>query len=225
MAVPLYPAEAPVYLLVAAETVPGKFDRGDITSIRAKGSFRSDWCVLPKWLWITLTDKSSNQVKVYLTSWKIEFVHTLVTQNAEGWHFEIAVDPDLISASELNKNQIKQVMADYLTDCATQWDNYWYGASIHAWTSSSITIDIPKPIQGNAAYGGTDPEWILYYESQWNAFLQELKHDFHDKFAAIVVNNGYKFSEAAVNAVIGMGGEWEGTHTQALNYIVDKLSE
>ena len=38
MAVKLYPAESPVYLMVAARDFPGKYTKGDIVEVCAKGT-------------------------------------------------------------------------------------------------------------------------------------------------------------------------------------------
>jgi len=225
MAANLYPADPPVYLQVAARDYPNKFKKGDIVEVYAKGTLKSDWCVPPDWVWAEITDKSKNQVNVYLSNWQIKFVHTLDAQNAKGWRYTIEVDPEVISVSEKNKSQMKQEMIDYLSPQFTDFSSLWYKCSIHDWSPTGITLDIPKPIQGNSEYDDTDPEWILMYESQWDLFRQELRHDFHDKFADVADVRRYYFNPASVDSVVASGGEWSGTHTQALNHIIDKLSE
>ena len=216
----------PTHLIVAAMDLPGKFSKGDIVETMGAGHTIGDWIAPPKFILATITDKSRNQVSAYLKSWNIIFIHTLLNQNDDGWRFEIAVDPAVISASELNKNEIKQIMADYLERQAISWNSYWYKSAIFGWTASSITIDIPKPSQGNPAYDGLDPEWILYYESDWPGFLRQLEHDFHDKFSEVANVRRYKFNPDSVDSVIAnLNGVWEGTHTQALNHIIDKLAE
>ena len=225
MAANLDSTSPPVYLQVAARDYPNKFSKGDIVEVYAKGTLKSDWCVPPDWIWAEITDKSKNQVNAYLTSWQIRFVQTLMNQNATRWRYRIEVDPVYISASELGKFEIKQEMSNYLENSAIDWSNLWYKSNIVSWNNAGIVIDIPKPTQGNTLYDGTDPEWILVWESNWTGFLQELKHDFHDKFATTLDIRRYYFNPDSVDTVIASGGEWSGTHTEALNHIIDKLSE
>jgi hypothetical protein len=225
MAANLQPQNPPVYLILAARDFPGKYMKGDIVEVCAKGTLKSNWCAPPNFLWVTVTDKSKLQVNVYLNGWPLEFVHTLLNQNNEGWRYKIEVDPVFISVSELNKNEIKQKMADYIEQCSLRWNDWWYKTTIQNWSASSLTLNIPKPVQGNPAYDGLDPQWILMWESNWPEFLQQLENDFTDKFAIIVNIRRYYFRGTSVDSVIAAGGEWSGTHAQVLNHIVDKLSE
>jgi hypothetical protein len=226
-----------VLLLVAGEDKPTKFIiKGDIWEVisafteggvpRGFGSQdpRNNPAALGRWCIGEISDKSKNQVNAYLQRWKIQFEHTLINQNAKGWRFDIEVDPVYISASEKNKNQIKQEMIDYLEENFTRWNSYWYSCSINAWTSSGITIDITKPIQGNSRYGGTDPEWILLFESNWTQFLVELKNDFHDKFSTTLELRRYRFKPASVDTVTVGGGYIEMAAAEALNHIEDKIA-
>lgn len=225
MAANLDPTIPPVYLQVAAMDFPGKFRKGDIVEVYASGTLKSDWCVPPDWCWAEITDRSKNQVNAYLTGWNIQFVQTLMNQNATRWRFRIEVDPVYISASELGKYEIKQEMTDYINGHVTHWASLWYKCSIVSFNNAGIVIDIPKPYQGNTMYDGTDPEWILMWETNHTGFLKELRDDFHDKFATVLDIRRYYFNPDSVDIIIGQGGEWVGTHTQALNHIIDKLSE
>lgn len=148
---------------------------------------------LPDFIHLILTDCEASQVESFLDGWDIKYDFTIVNENELGYRLRAEVDPIYISASDMGKNEIKTEMQDWATNL---------GFSVVNFTSSSMTVDVPKP-----------------------ANTLQLKIDFNDAFSSVLDIRRYYFSSSDVDGVVSSGGEMTLTRTQALNNIVDKLDE
>jgi hypothetical protein len=148
---------------------------------------------LPDFIQLTISDATLEGVEHFLNDWPLRYTHSIVMQNASGYRLLVEVDPDYISASNVGKDQIKNAMQEWVSQM---------GGTVNAFSSNSMTFDIPKPVN-----------------------LQELKADFDDKFKDVLDIRRYYFGADAVNAGIAAGGQITLTKAQALAKLIDKLAE
>ena len=159
---------------------------------------------------MVITDASREEVHNYVSHWVIDFQHVLENQNANFWWITISVDPIYISASNVGAAELKTTVQDHVTSVS----EYWEGTSVVSFTSSSMTVKIPK----NGVYQVANGLTALEY-------LNLLKSDFSDVFKTTINFSRYHFSEADVDTAIANGGRIEITKAQALNRALDKLEE
>ena len=158
---------------------------------------------------MTISDASHAEAQHYIEGWEIDFSHTLDNQNNNFWWVIIEVDPAYIDASETSKTELKTSMQDHVVN-----SKYWAGSSVVSFTSSSMTVKIPKGGTYQTAEGLSNLD-----------YLKLLKSDFSDIFKTFLKIRRYHFSEADVDNVIAQGGEITITKAQALNNIIDRLTE
>lgn len=91
---------------------------------------------------------------------------------------------------------------------------YWDGSQVVSFTSSSMTVDVPK----NGIYQMASGLNNLDY-------LKLLKSNFRDVFRTQLNVSRYHFSESDVDAVIAAGGTVTRTKQQAITHMLDKLEE
>jgi len=197
----------PAYLDIAARDLTS-YKKGDIVAIAIEGKQCS---VDPSgaFVGLTISDASRDQVHHYVNDWKIDFKHTLNGQNAFGWQYIIEVDPIYISVSEVGKAELKSKMQDHINNSP-----YWEGSEVVAFTTISMTVNIPKNGPYQTAHGLDNID-----------YLKLLKSDFSDIFKARLNIRRYHFSEADVDQVIAGGGAITLTKAQALSKIIDRLEE
>ncbi len=197
----------PTYLDIAARDLT-TYKKGDVVGISIEGKQCS---VDPSGAFIGLiiSDATREEVHHYIHDWQIDFEHTLISENASGWRYKIKVDPVYISASNIGKAELKTGMQNHITSA-----EYWAGSSVFSFTTSSMTVDIPKNGTYQTTKGLSDVD-----------YLKLLKADFRDIFKVRLNASRYHFSDADVDQVIADGGSITLTKAQTLNKVIDKLGE
>lgn len=198
----------PAYLDIAARDLTS-YKKGDIVGIAIKGKEGSQD---PSGAFITLiiSDATREQAYRFIRDWKIDFSHTLVSQNAFGWQFLIEVDPVYISASGIGRASIKSKMRSHI-DYAPS-NSPWNGCLVALFTANSMTVNVPKNGTYQTAKGLDNID-----------YLAVLKSEFRDIFRKQLLPRRYHFSEADVDQVIAAGGTITLTKVQVLNKVFDKL--
>lgn len=146
----------------------------------------------PNYVHLTVTGATRDEVVDYISFWNIRFQHEILVENAQGYRIRTSVDPIYIAASELGKHAMKANMQD--------WAQNRWNATVVAFTSDSMTVDIPKPVD-----------------------LAAMKLDFADYFDTTLGPRRYHFSAADVNTALANGGKITLTKAQALARVIDKL--
>ena len=91
----------------------------------------------PNWVILKISDATKSQVESFLGEWLTGiFIFSIVAQNEQGYRVRVEVDPEIISASGLNKS-VRKGVRDYLVGT--------YQASIHEYGDDYAIVDIPKP--------------------------------------------------------------------------------
>ena len=195
MALPAIGQEDPMEcdVLVRATDGSNNYLKGYVVTVKNRPCVWGTREYLPDFIHMILTDCECEQVYDFLGGWAIKFTHTVLKDNPAGYRILVEVDPAYISASEVGKTEIKDAMQDWAIG---------QGFTIQSFTSSSMTIDIPKP-----------------------ASLLEIKADFADIFNSTLDIRRYYFHSADVDGVVQSGGEITLTKQQALDFIIDKLEE
>jgi hypothetical protein len=187
-----------------------KFDndpwvKGDIVSVIPDGMDFSQ-SASGFFIGVEITDATYEQANHYIHGWQIDFVFTLLAQNASGWRYQIEVDPAVLDVSETAKANIKSEMQDHV-----EGSEYWEGASVFAFSANSMTVDIPKNGPYQSANGMSNLDYL-----QW------LKRDFSDKFKTTIGVRRYYFDPTEVDKVPA-NGSVQITKAQALARIIDRL--
>jgi hypothetical protein len=171
---------------------------------------------LPNWVQLTISDATASQVEHFLFAWKIDYTFSIVSETFTGglygagqWRVTVEVDPALISASGTGQSELKTEMQTWVTSSFT--DPHFPGAegSVVTFTTSSMTIDTPKP---------TDP-------TEQAERLPALKRLFTDRFEHILDVRRYYFLDTDVDAAVAAGGTITRTRAQALALVQDKLDD
>lgn len=195
----------PAFLDIAAKDFKSQ-SKGDILTISGVACSEDP---SGRMVGIEITDTTVTKALHYVYDWKVDFSHTLVNQNAQGWRFRVEVDPAYISMSEVGKGELKSGMQDHV-----ETSEYWEGSQVVSFTSDSMTVDIPKNGVYQTASGLSDID-----------YLKLLKSDFSDIFKVRLKASRYHVSESDVDIIIIAGGFMQITEEQALNQILDKLDE
>lgn len=186
------------------------YKKGDVIGIVPMGEDYGGSEVPPNFVRITVTNVDNPEALAYMDTWDVDFEHTLINQNAQGWRYRVEVDPAWISASETGKNEMKAEMQVYVEN-----DEYWEGSQVVSFSTSSMTVDIPKNGVYQTANGLSDVE-----------YLSLLKMGFADVFKTVLNVRRYYFNEATVdNALLQVDGEVSMLKSVALSALVDRLGE
>lgn len=196
-------------ILVRA-TQGSNYGPGEIVDTKPGGHVWGRMEQPPDYIHLTISDADRNQVIEFLERWDIKFQHVLENQNANFWWITISVDPAYISASNVGAAELKSTVQDHVEGGS----EYWQGTTVVSFTSSSMTVKIPK----NGVYQTANGLSALEY-------LKVLKSDFADIFDTVLDPKRYYFSAEDVATVLAAGGSFTLTKAQALNNIIDKLSE
>jgi len=179
--------------------------KGDIVSIvpRIRDMWDHDL-----FIGVVVPDATREEARHFIHSWKVDFKHTLNSENAFGWQYTIEVDPVYISASEIGKSELKDRMQDHVNNTS----KYWEGSQVVSFSPNSMTVNIPKngPYQTAKELSNLD-------------YLKLLKSDFSDIFKTVINVRRYHFSEADVDQVVALGNVVTLTKAQVLNKILDRL--
>jgi len=187
-------------LVIAKDRPDGLRLKGDMSIIRPV-----DWEFgtkegLPNFVQVAVTDGATWQnAQAWIDSWRIQYVFTTLNDQPTYAQYKVEVDPDVISASGVGGSELKQEMRDYIEDAEP--DSMWYGSVIDGFTASSMTVTIPKP-----------------------HVKRTLKNDFMDKFET-KLGRRYYFKSSGVDWAIAQGGAVSITQAQAINNLIDKLTE
>ncbi len=90
----------------------------------------------PDYVILRITDADKSQVEHFLQQWQKTFVYEILNENEQGYRIRVKVDPDLVSASGMNK----AFRADIKTHIVNE-----YNASVFSYDAYEAVIDIPKP--------------------------------------------------------------------------------
>ncbi len=196
--------------LVISAIADVTYARGDVIGLVPEGEDYGGSEVPPNFVRATITNVTNTEAQAYLFNWEIDFIFTLVNQNALGWRYRVEVDPIYISASGVGQAELKTEMQTYI-----ETTEEWEGASIVSFTTTSMTVDIPKNGVYQTANGLTD-----------NEYLKLLRDHFSDVFKQILNIRRYYFNAAFVDAALLLtDGEWTGLKSEALASLVDRLDE
>jgi len=158
---------------------------------------------------VEITDASWEEAHHFVNRWKIKYIFTLENENASFWWITVSVDPAVISASEVGKDELRQDMVDYIGS-----DNKWQGSSVVNFTASSMTVKIPRGGIYQTEKGLTNIEYLLL-----------LKKEFSRHFRGVLNIRRYYFTPEQVDFVAAQGNFLQITTTQALNQVQDRLAE
>lgn len=189
------------------------YKKGDIVSVVTDGGVFGAKEVPPDFVRLEISDATTAQVQNFLNSWEVDFKHTVVAENAQGWRFRVEVDDAYVDASERSKVMIRQNMIEHIDEAADL--SPWKGCVTVSFTPTEMVVDIPKNGIYQTANALTD-----------NQYLLALRSDFSDIFMEAIELRRYYFLEADVDAAYVMpNGHVTLTTAQALTKIVDKLSQ
>jgi hypothetical protein len=197
----------PAYIDVAAKNFKS-YEKGDIIGIAIEGKQCSQ-STSGNFICVIVSNATRDEVQHYIDDWKIDFQHTLVNQNDQGWRYRIEVDPIYISASNVGRGELKTSMRDHVEN-----SEYWQGSSVVNFTSDSMTVDIPKNGTYQTDNGLSDDD-----------YLKILKADFRDIFRVQLNISRYHLLPSEVNAIVSGGGSVTWTKAEALTKFIDKLEE
>jgi len=187
-------------LVRAVERADGKRLKGGITSILRPDQDFGNKETLPTYIRVIVTDGATwDQAHAWIDNWRIQYIFTTLDDQPTYAQYKVEVDPDLIAAGGIGGQELKQEMRDYIEN--SEPDSMWYGSTIDGFTSSSMTVTIPKP-----------------------HVKRKLKGDFMDKFETHF-GRRYYFKESGVDWAVGQGGEVSITQAQTINNLVDRLTE
>ena len=191
----------PAEVLITAQDIPASgFLKGYPVVVKESPAVWGSKEGLPNFIIMTITDTPASVVEHFLNDWKIKYLHSIVAENELGYRLMVEVDPAYISASDVGKDQIKTEMQDWVESI---------DGVVHAFTQSSMTFDVPKPLM---LYG--DP-----------ATLADLRAAFDDVFDDVLDIRRYYFLPVDVDWAVDQGGFIEVTQAQALAKLQDKLAE
>lgn len=181
---------------------------GEVVDVKDDGHMWGGREQPPNYVHLTVTGATRTQVSGYLGSWGIDFEHTIVNQNANGYRIRVEVDPAYISASNQGKAGLKSTMQD--------WCENEYGCVGVSFTSDSMTVDVPKTPPGSATVTSADKGVVP---------LSTMKKDFRDIFMGTFDARRYKFDPVDVqDAINNNNGKITLTRAQAVNNVIDKLT-
>ncbi len=163
-----------------------------------------------KFVQLTISDATREEAHKYVDHWVVDFSHTLINENASGWRFRIEVDPIYVSVSNVGKDVMKAKMQDFVTRTGSEWE----GCVVQNFTTSSMTVRVPKNGVWQTAKSLSDID-----------YLKALKRDFSDIFRTTLRIDRYHFAEADVDAAITAGRQATITKAQALSKLIDRLDE
>ena len=180
-------------LLVRA-TDGSNYNKGAIVTVKPEGQVWGRMEQPPNYIHLTVTEVTPEQVMHYIYKWDIKFQHEILAQTDLGYRIRVSVDPAYISASDVGKNEMKNKMSDWIAN--------EYGGQSITFSYSSITADIPKPVD-----------------------LQKMKGEFADIFNDVIDLKRYYFTDEDIETALSMGGKITLTKAQALNRIKDKVND
>ena len=181
---------------------------GEIVDVKDDGHVWGTREQPPNYIHVTVTGATREQASEYLEGWQIKFLFTLVNQNAAGWRYRVEVDPAYISASNMGQAQMKSQMQEMVTSTEE-----WEGSSVQSFTSTSMTVDIPKNGVYQTGSGLTNQQYLAL-----------LKSMFADVFDNFLDPRRFKFADSDVATALAGDGTWTLTKAEAQAELIDKLT-
>lgn len=187
-------------IIWAQDREDGKRVKGDLLTLLRIDQDWGSLSVPPRYVRVEVTDGATwENAHAWVSNWRIQYVFTTLDDQPTYAQYRVEVDPDLIAVGGLGRDEMKQEMRDFIEDAPP--DSIWYGSTIDLFGISSMTVTVPKPhIKSN------------------------LKADFKDKFET-KLGRRYYFKESGVDWALAQGGEVQVTQAQAINNLVDRLTE
>ena len=158
----------------------------------------------PEFVILHVTDATAAQIQVYMDAVVNTFEYEIQAENESGWRIRISLNPKITELYGIDKG-VRNEMRDYLID---NW-----GAQLFDYDSIGHTyaiMDFPKP--------------LIFIPSGLEVGLPELKADVHDKFVNVAFRRRYRFSEADVDLVLGLGGKVDQTLAQVQTKVIDRIA-
>ena len=158
----------------------------------------------PEFVILHVTDASAAQIQGYMDAVVNTFEYEIQAENEGGWRIRISLNPKITELYGIDKG-VRNEMRDYLID---NW-----GAQLFDYDSIGHTyaiMDFPKP--------------LIFIPDGVEVGLPELKADVHDKYVDVVFRRRYRFSEADVDLVLGLGGKVDQTLAQVADKVIDRIA-
>lgn len=189
-------------LLIAAQDLATGVLKGDIVEVYPDSYTWGNKESLPNFIRASISDKTKEQIDIYLSSIYRIFNYTINNQNANGVRATVAIDTSVSGTIDLS---VKQEVKDFILSGAGALDAS--KVTLHAQTPESLTVNIAIPDDGNRT-----------------PTLQAIKFNVNNFFSEVIGYRRFQFESGAVDSVISSGGEWSGTAVQAASAIVDRLA-
>ena len=158
----------------------------------------------PEFVILHVTDAPASQVQVYMDGVVNTFEYEIQAENPSGWRIRISLNPKITELYGIDKG-VRNDMRDYLID---NWGGvvFDYDNVNHTYA----VMDFPKP--------------LIFIPTGIEYGLPELKADVHDKFVNVAFRRRYRFSEADVDQVLGLGGKVDQTLAQVNASVIDRIA-
>ena len=195
----------PCEVLIRATTTAGRY-KGDPQEVRDDSLLVTrPWGMregTPEFVILHITDAAAAQIQGYMDAVVNTFVYEIQAENQNGWRILVSVNPNITTLYGIDKG-LRNEMRDYLVD---NWGGvvFDYDNVNHTYA----VIDFPKPLLFNAE----------------EKTLLDLQADVHDKFVSTVFRRRYRFSDADVDQVLGLGGKVDQTLAQVNAKVIDRIA-
>jgi len=110
---------------------------GEIVDVQEGGHVWLSGEQPPKYVHLTISDASKEEVVGYLSTWELFYKTTVLSQTTEHYTVRVAVDPAYISASAVGRYMMNNRMVTWAED---RW-----GCTNITLNKSYIDMDVPKP--------------------------------------------------------------------------------
>lgn len=194
----------PCEILIKATTPPGApFKKGYLSVVRDLPWIWGLKETLPDWVRVRITDADASEVEFFLANWYLTYEVTTVQDIVPRARLRFEIDPSVISASGLGRDEIK---ANMLTWVTTQY----VGGSIVNSSVSHILADFEKPLTSTQTGATT---------------IAEITAAFADIFDVMFDVTRYYVSESDVDTIIAPpnDGFIAITQAEALATVNDKF--
>jgi len=205
---------------INVRAIPGNVSKkGEVVNVSDTAIFGRS-ARLPKVLRVEVTGATAEQIDHLLNRLKGAVTYTIVSENVNGWRARMEIDPAVIAATG-DPGEFKQSIKDYILG---EHEGNWV-ATLHAQTSTSITVDIAKGQTYDLPEIKADVDAVFVDTLQQTYHFQ--RYYFPDAVVDPRVTQGL-IDEAAAELPDGfLPVDWTHfsiTKAQALASIVDRLA-
>ena len=158
----------------------------------------------PEFVILHITDASAAQIQPRMDAVVNTLTHEILVQNVNGWRIKVSVNPNIPAIYGIDKG-VRNELRDLLV-------NDW-GGEVHDYDDVNheyATLNFPKP--------------VMYIPENVEKTLADMQADVHDKFVNVLFRRRYRFSEADVDQVLGLGGKVDQTLSQVNAKVIDRLA-